>query len=116
MKKFTLVVAVLLVLLAPYVWLQYPVKAQVVGDTTAKAVVNKASAQEVKVFQLLNADAKSLTQTLQPIFRSSPELQVITVFDERTNTIIARGPDAELQILEVLLKRLDEPTDGDKVQ
>ncbi|HBE71028.1 MAG TPA: hypothetical protein DDW52_23015 [Planctomycetaceae bacterium] len=43
--------------------------------------------------------------------RIKPLFDLPTIASEpRTNTIIARGEQAEVQILEALLQRLDEPT------
>jgi type II secretory pathway component GspD/PulD (secretin) len=80
------------------------------AEPDAVAVSDKEDkvGRELKIFSLQNADAEALTQTVLPLFVNVEKPPTVIVFDERTNTIIARGPESELQILEAVLLRLDE--------
>lgn len=64
---------------------------------------------QLKVFNVKNAIAEQLTSTIRPLFNPGPDSTTVIVFDKRTNTVIARGSESELSILEVVLLRLDEP-------
>ncbi|MGN6136143.1 MAG: secretin N-terminal domain-containing protein [Aureliella sp.] len=118
MKKYTLTVAILFVLVTPIALSRYPVAAQSASTATEIAAAKKEGAtrqeSELKLFSLKHAEAETLTQTVQPLFENTSESPMIMVFDKRTNTIIARGPASELQILEVVLMRLDEPSNQDQ--
>ena len=64
---------------------------------------------KLKIFDIKHADAEQLSSTIRPLFVPRPESTTTIVFDQRTNTIIARGAESELELLEVILLRLDEP-------
>src|SRR5262249_2012278 len=55
-----------------------------------------------------NADAHAMNQVLGSILQGNG-LRIVA--DQRTNSIIATGNEADLVILEALLNRLDEPGD-----
>ena len=61
---------------------------------------------KIQVYSLKNAVAEEMVTTLSPLFAWDPT--TIIVFDGRTNSVIARGSESELQILEALLLRFDE--------
>jgi hypothetical protein len=65
----------------------------------------------LKIFALRNADAEGLTKALQPLFADAGAPPTVIVFDKRSNTIIARGRESELTILEAILLTLDETPD-----
>jgi Bacterial type II/III secretion system short domain len=73
-----------------------------------KAIPTSVETQ-LKIFNVKHADAEQLSSTIRPLFIPRPEATTIIVFDKRTNTVIARGPESELSVLELVLLRLDEP-------
>lgn len=75
--------------------------------------INKSDEIQLKIFNVKHAEAEQLSSTIRPLFVPRPDSTTVIVFDKRTNTIIARGPESELSILEVVLLRLDE-TDASK--
>lgn len=121
MKNYKLLVAVCIPLLASLTLLPLQSSAQAGPKRAQRAEARRAKeAQEVKdakperplqVYTLKNSNAPALTKTLMPLFPGSAETRMVIVCDERTNSIIARGPDDELKILQMLLVRLDEPTE-----
>src|SRR5262249_4356837 len=60
---------------------------------------------DFKIFRLKNADAHAMNQVLGSILQGKG-LRIVA--DQRTNSIIATGNEADLVILEALLNRLDE--------
>ena len=85
---------------------------------------------KLKVFRIRNGDAASLVQTLRsllltgetnddPNLPNTSEDTSLTPLrfsvEERTNSIIAAGSDGDLQIVEALLKRLDEPGGNERM-
>ena len=77
-------------------------------DAVAAGDKEDKDGRQLKIFSVQNADAEALTQTVLPLFVNVGKLPTAIVFDKRTNTIVARGSESELQILEALLLRLDE--------
>ena len=84
----------------------------------------------LKVFRIRNGDAASLVQTLRSLLltgetNSDPNLPnkddetsltpLRFSIEERTNSIIAAGSDGDLQIVDALLKRLDEPGGNERM-
>ncbi len=66
---------------------------------------------QIKVFHLVNAEARQVTEILaQLLERAIP--QCVLVPDPRTNSLIARGPDDQMQIIEAILLKLDETPDN----
>lgn len=78
-------------------------------EPAARNSLNPSGDIQLKIFDLKHADAEQLSTTIRPLFIQRPESTTIIVFDKRTNTIIARAPESELSILELVLLRLDEP-------
>jgi len=66
----------------------------------------KKPGPKIQVWPLENARAEEMVTTLSPLFAWDPT--TIIVFDGRTNSVVARGSESELQILEALLLRFDE--------
>ncbi len=65
---------------------------------------------QIKVFHLVNAEARQVTEILaQLLERAIP--QCVLVPDPRTNSLIARGPEDQMQIIEAILLKLDETPD-----
>ncbi len=114
MRKYALPFVAMTLLMLPLAYLQFPLNAQQATDAAAKSAsqIDKSSrdATSLKVFDIAHADAAELIQTINPLFNIDSNARVVAVCDKRTNTIIARGPDSELELLEVVLGRLDEPT------
>ena len=109
MKTFARIVVLTVSILLSLVFVQYAVNAQ--SHETKSADATRAqgadpSKDAIKVFSLVNSDAELLTQTMQPLFAKTSD--TLIVYDKRTNSIIARGAESELAILEALLRRLDE--------
>ena len=117
MKKSTLLVSVLVVL-ASLTLLPMATTTQAAPKRARRAEAKKAieakPERSLRVFTLKNASATGVTKTILPLFQASAESRVVIVSDQRTNSIIARGLDAELKVLEALLIQLDEPVDTDK--
>ena len=90
-----------------------------------------AASAQIKVFHITNGDATDLVQLLRSLFpeqaavstvpqlaTAKGETSLIPVrfsVDIRTNTIIATGTSGDLQIIEVLLLRLDEAESQERV-
>jgi hypothetical protein len=64
---------------------------------------------QLKVFNLLNAEARSMLALITKIAGSE---KVKFAVDPRTNSLLAAGPASELSIIEAILSRLDERSDG----
>ena len=60
----------------------------------------------IKVIHLLHSDAVGLASTVSRVFRAN---EFTLVPEEQSNSIILRGLPADLQVIEALLTRLDEP-------
>ena len=71
--------------------------------------MNASGETQLRIFEVKHADAEQLSSTIRPLFIPRPDSTTVIVFDKRTNTVIARGTESELSILEVVLLRLDEP-------
>lgn len=80
----------------------------------AKKAIEAKPERSLRVFVLKNAGAAALTKTILPLFQGSEDSRIVIVSDVRTNSVIARGSDAEMKVLEALLIQLDEPVDTDK--
>ena len=120
MNRYTSTVAILVVLLAAFIPFQYTTQAQSLpkaSTNTAEKEVGRVDPElGLKIISLVNADALSLTITMQPLFQNHSELPVVIVSDQRTNSIIARGPVSELKVLEALLIRLDESPTAERAK
>ena len=108
MRKYSQAIVVVLLLMLPLGLLQFQANAQ--QTTNSNHTAKPRADIGLKIFDLAHADASDLIQTINPLFSIDANARVVAVCDKRTNTIIARGPDSELELLEVVLKRLDEPT------
>jgi type II secretory pathway component GspD/PulD (secretin) len=127
MKNSKLLVSVGIALLSMLTLLPFQSSAHAVPKRAQRAEARRAKeakeAQQAKdakperllqVYTLKNSSAPALTKTLMPLFPGSAETRMVIVCDQRTNSIIARGPQAELEILQSLLIRLDEPMEPEK--
>ena len=109
MKTFARIVVLTVSILLSLVFVQYAVNAQSHETKSADATQAQGadpSKDAIKVFSLVNSDAELLTQTMQPLFVKTSD--TLIVYDKRTNSVIAKGAESELAILEALLLRIDE--------
>jgi len=83
--------------------------AKIVSEPPTQKAINSSVETQLKIFDVKHADAEQLSSTIRPLFIPRPDSTTVIVFDKRTNTVIARGTESELSILEVVLMRLDEP-------
>jgi hypothetical protein len=67
--------------------------------------------QQVKVFELYNSDATTLAETVSGLLDAE---EVTISVDPRSNSLIAKGPEGILMMLEALLLRLDEQEEHEK--
>ncbi len=65
---------------------------------------------ELKIFELTSVDAVHLLGVLGEL--GFDEGKISLAAEPRTNSIVARGRQADLAVIESLLQRLDEPGDG----
>ncbi len=65
----------------------------------------KSEEEQLKVFQIVNADPAVLLEAISEIFDSD---RIRLAVDPRTNAILAKGPERDLNIVEAILLRLDE--------
>lgn len=114
MRKYALTFLAMILISLPVACLQFPLNAQQTSNAVAKSTSQVENSPRdgtsLKVFSLRHSDAAELVQTITPLFNMDSATRVVTVFDKRTNTIIARGPKSELEVLELVLERLDQPT------
>jgi len=81
----------------------------------APAVERPRTQTEIKVFQLVYADAASAAKIVSDLLPAIQQKTVRIAFDKRTNTVWANGPKQDLAIVEALLLRLDSGK-GEKVK
>jgi len=79
------------------------------NEPPSRKAIPASGESQLKIFNVKNADAEQLSTTIRPLFIPRPDSTTVIVFDKPTNTVIARGPESELSILEVVLLRLDVP-------
>jgi hypothetical protein len=65
---------------------------------------------EFKTFILRNANATQSAKVLRELLGDKEGRQLRLTADERTNMVLASGAAVDLEIVEVLLIRLDQPT------
>lgn len=96
------------------------------GDARRRvaAAPEEGPTTNIKIFTLTHADAAAIAETVRPLFATGDARAVfggrggrivtaaVTIaVDQRTNTLIARGPEEELATLEAILMRLDRETE-----
>ena len=79
------------------------------NEPSSRNAIHASGETQLKIFNVKHAEAEQLSTTIRPLFCPRPDSTTVIVFDKRTNTVIARGPESELSILEVVLLRLDVP-------
>ena len=60
----------------------------------------------LKIFNLVNADAKTMSETMQKLYSWNPEIRIVA--DAPRNVIIVSGPSQQQQEIEAILLKLDE--------
>ncbi|MCA9199334.1 MAG: serine/threonine protein kinase [Planctomycetales bacterium] len=67
----------------------------------------------LKIFGLVNAEAQSLLPTIERLFAGKTAKQELSLsVDQRTNSMLAEGTIADLQVLEAVLLKLDSEPDA----
>ena len=69
------------------------------------APMEPGEGQQVKVFHLMYSDAEIVAETVSGLMQAE---DVTISIDPRTNSLIAKGPERTLEVMENLLLRLDE--------
>ena len=72
--------------------------------------IHAAEDSQIKVFSLVNANAVSQATNLELLLQS-PSLRLVP--DADSNSILARGPEADLKVVEAILLKLDS-ADGNQ--
>ena len=68
---------------------------------------------EVRVFELMFADARVMARYVE-MLGAGPGVPWVTAFDERTNSIIAKGPPELIAEAAGLIEQLDRPSDREE--
>ena len=61
---------------------------------------------EVKVFSIVNGDARELAESMDQLF-SANESSIAIATDLRTNSILVRAPADDLMVMEAILLKLE---------
>lgn len=70
---------------------------------------NEASPEfEFKVYALEHAEADEIVSVLGDLFWEQVNGKLMISFDARTNSVIARGTESNLHVIEALIERLDQ--------
>ena len=77
-----------------------------------KGTPDTTSEFQIKVFSLLHVDAASLVQTVSRVFPGVERKTIRLAAHAHTNAVVASGKPEDLELLEILIQRLDRSKDS----